>query len=229
MSLTVVVPFFNEENTLLESVTRLVNCKIASEIFLVNDGSTDKSLELAKMLSSQNNNITVFDKSKNTGKGSCIKFILNEVGSDYLLVHDADLEQDPKDIKNLYNLSLLNPETLITGSRILGDLKRDRKYSLYTFANRFLSAIFSLLYNYKVSDISTGYIVIPIKFLRKIKLQEEGFGFEIEIISKFLKYNKSLIEYPISYNGRKYSDGKKIKIKDGLNIFLKIFKYKFFN
>ena len=229
MSLTVLIPFFNEEKYLKESVENLIKADVGDKLILVDDCSTDNSFKIAKNLSTKYDFVTLLRKEKNEGKGSCIKYALDLVDTEFFIVHDADLEQDPNDIELLYAKCLNNKDSIILGSRVIVGRERLKKYFTITIANYFLSNIFSLLNHYKISDISSGYILTPVSFLKNIDIKEKSFGYEVEILSKFLKYNRSIIEIPISYNGRTYEEGKKINLIDGINILIKIFKYRFFN
>lgn len=229
MDLTVVVPFYNEDRYLHKSVTDLEKTKVAKFIFLVDDCSTDKSYEIAESLSRKFENILLFKKQKNEGKGSCLNFVKNKISTSHVIVHDADLEQNPNDIHKMFKKAKSNPTSLILGSRTLGVQKREKMYKLLSIANIILCKIFNLLHSSNISDISSGYLLYPKDYLNTISIKEFGFGIEIEILSKFLKLKRNIIEIPIDYKGRTYSAGKKIKLIDGLNIFIKIFKYRFFN
>lgn len=229
MNLTVVVPFFNEEKYLRKSVLNLRSANIADHIFLVDDCSTDHSLEIAESLSREFENITLFKKNINEGKGSCLNFVKNKIITSHLIVHDADLEQNPLDIINMFELAKSNPSSLILGSRTIGKQNRKRMYKFLSLANFLLCKMFNILHWSQISDISSGYLLYSTEFLNSISLKEHGFGVEVEIISKFIKLQNNIIEVSIDYVGRTYSDGKKIKIIDGINIFYKIFKYRFSN
>jgi glycosyltransferase involved in cell wall biosynthesis len=227
MNLTVVVPFYNEEKFLKESVSKLESVKVAKYIYLVDDCSTDNSLAVAKGLTKKYENVKLFTKNINEGKGSCLKYIQNQIETTHLIMHDADLEQNPFNISDIFNIAKENKNSLIIGSRTLGKANRIKKYKLLALANFILSVIFNLLHFSRISDISSGYIMYPVDFINSINIKEKGFGIEVEIISKFVKSNKNIIEIPIDYLGRTYADGKKIKISDGFNIFFKILKYRF--
>ena len=226
ISLTIIVPFFNEERYLQESVERVLEIDCYSEIILFDDSSTDKSFQIATDLKNSHQNIKLYQHEKNTGKGGCVISAKDFINTSHVIVHDADLEYDPKDISKLYNESLNYPKDLILGSRTIGNLQRYKKYKGLVFVNRIFSSLFSLLNSYKVSDIASCYMLMPTSFLKKYIFEEKGFGIEVEILSKFLKTGNKIIELPINYSARSYSEGKKIKIKDGINIFIKILKYR---
>ena len=227
MDLTVVVPIYNEEKHLRDSVINLVSTNVAKKIILVDDCSTDKSLMIAEKLCEQIENISLYKKNKNEGKGSCLNYVKDKITTSHLIVHDADLEQNPFDIIKMFELSKSNPNSLILGSRTTGKQKRNKMYKVLSLANYLLCKLFNILHKSNISDISSGYLLYSVEFFKSIIINENGFGIEVEIISKFIKNNENIIEVSIDYNGRTYTEGKKIKIYDGINILYKIFKYKF--
>ena len=129
----------------------------------------------------------------------------------------------------MINKAKLSPNSLILGSRFNGNLKRENLYKRTYLANKLMSLLFSIIHFYKISDVATCYKLLPVTFLKSIDLKENGFAIEVELIAKFLKFNKSIIEVPIRYSGRSYKDGKKIKTSDGFIYIFKTFKYRFFN
>ena len=220
------MPFFNEEEYLHESVERVLQIDCFTEIILFDACSTDKSYQIATKIKNSSKNIKLYQHAKNTGKGSCIISAKKFVNTSHVIVHDADLEYNPKDISRLYNESLKYPKDLILGSRTIGNLKRHKKYKSLVVVNKIFTSFFSLLNSYKVSDIASCYMLMPTPFLKDYIYEEKGFGIEVEILSKFLKTNNKIVELPINYEARSYSQGKKIKIRDGFNIFIKILKYR---
>ena len=226
IQLTVIVPFFNEEKFLKDSVTRLTTLNIFKEIILVDDCSNDSSLEIAKKLSSKFKNIHLISKNQNGGKGSCIAEAKKHLKTSHVIIHDADLEYSPDDIVDMLEQALRNKNSLILGSRFIGNKKRKNVYLRTYLANKVMSLFFSLINFYKISDIATCYKLMPTNFLENIDIKENGFSIEVEILSKFLKYNKSIKEVPISYEGRSYAEGKKIKFSDGLKYIINTLKYR---
>lgn len=228
-SLTVIIPFYNEEDFLEKSFTRLYNTKVATQIYLVNDGSTDSSKEIAQNLAKQYSNVYYFSNSKNKGKGSALALVQKKIKTTHVVIHDADLEYNPKDLIGLKSLSSKNFNSLILGSRFLGDMKRTNLYKRTFFANKFLSLLFSIVYFYKITDIATCYKMFPVEFFNKVSFKEKGFSIEIEILSKYLLFNNSILEFPVNYSGRSYNQGKKINQKDGFMYIFNIFKYRILN
>jgi len=227
INLTAIVPFYNEEKTLKQSVERLLNENIFFEIILSDDNSSDYSSEIAKELSYKYENIKYIHSNKNLGKGNAISNALSILNTSHVVIHDADLEYFPKDIVQMYEKALTNQNSLILGSRFKGNKQRNNVYLRTYLANRFMSIFFSLINLYWVSDVATCYKLMPANFLKNISIKEQGFSIEIEILSKFLKYNKHIHEVPISYDGRSYEEGKKIKVSDGIMYILNTLKYRF--
>ncbi len=225
LSLSVIVPIFNEEKYLEESINRLLQINICNQIILVDDFSNDKSLKIAQELELQNDIIHVLPLSRNSGKGNAIRKALPLVESTHVIVHDADLEYFPDDILEMFKLVEENPQNLILGSRTLSGKKRENKYKVTYYANKYLTYLFSILNFTSITDIASCYWLVETEALRKFDLEEKGFSIEVEVLSKFLKTNNDIMEVPIKYTGRTYEDGKKIKFNDGIIIFLKILKY----
>ena len=225
ITLTAIVPIFNEEKYLLDSVTRLQKTNIFNEIILIDNCSTDTSLAIAQNLKEKDSSILVLQTKNNDGKASAVQLGLNYVTTSHVVIHDADLEYFPDDIVEMFEVAKVNPNDLILGSRVIGNKERKNIYFTTYFGNRILSIMFSFINRYKVSDISTCYQMYSLKNIQKLNLNEKGFGMELEVLSKFIKLGIEIIEVPIKYEGRSYSEGKKIKLSDALNIAFKMIKY----
>ena len=209
--LTVIVPFYNEQDLLLKSVSRLNEQNIADYILLIDDSSSDNSYKIAESIQSQNSHIKLLKTKKNLGKGGAIKLGIENTESDYIIVHDADLEYDPKNIKTALDLAKeQNQEKIvILGSRFIGNVKRKNLYRRTFIANKFLSFLFSIFNGTKVSDVATCYKLISKNIYKNIEITKNGFEFEVEILSKSLKLTDRYLEIPINYEGRSYEEGKK--------------------
>lgn len=227
MNLSVLVPFFNEENTLRDSVIGVINELPESKIILIDDKSSDNSLNIAKELGRKFQNIKILENPSNLGKGSALKLSKDYIDTSHVIIHDADLEYFPKDIKNLFKKALDFPEDMILGSRFIGNKERKNLYRRTLIANKVMSKFFSLVYRVKVSDIATCYKLMPAEYFKNIELLENGFSIEIEIVAKFIKGNKKVHELPISYTGRSYEEGKKIKVTDGFKYIFNTLRYRF--
>ena len=225
ISLGVIVPFYNEEKFLEESVSRVLKLDIVDQIVLVDDCSIDDSYVIAEKIAAGNNRISLTQTLLNEGKGSAIKRGLELVSTSHVIIHDADLEYFPEDIPELFNETMVHDDCLVIGSRTLGEKQRKNIYFYTYFGNKVLTLLFSVLNNHKLSDIASCYWLVKVETLKNINLSEKGFAVEVEVLSKFIKNNIQVIEVPIKYEARSYQDGKKIKLKDGLKIFFKILKY----
>tara|TARA_E500000081_G_C6069888_1_gene322509 strand:- start:340 stop:1032 length:693 start_codon:yes stop_codon:yes gene_type:complete len=229
INLSVIVPFFNEEQFLQESVDRLLSNDIYSSIYLIDNNSTDNSHNIAKNLETQHKKIELHKTNKKKGKGSALGFSRSLIKTSHVVIHDADLEYFPEDIVEMFDLAQANQNSLILGSRFIGSKQRENIYLRTFLANKIMSLFFSFVNFYKVTDVATCYKLMPSKFFINTELRENGFSIEIELLSKFLKYNKSVLEVPIAYEGRSYSEGKKIKASDGIQYLLNTIRYRFFN
>ena len=186
------------------------------------------SNKLKQLFNSKIPNRYVIAEIGNNHNGS-INLAKKLIDTTHVVIHDADLEYYPEDIKKMVEKAKLSQKSLILGSRFKGNLKRENIYRRTLFANKIMSLFFSIIHFYRVSDIATCYKLMPSSFFKSIDLKEKGFAVEVELIAKFLKSNKSIIEVPIRYSGRSYEEGKKIKASDGLNYIFKTFKYRLFN
>ena len=224
-SLTVIVPFYNEETTLKNSVTNLINENVAESIILVDDNSSDDSLTIAKNLVLEYPNLLLIKKETNEGKGSAVYFAKPYVKTTHVIVHDADLEYYPSDITKMFDISKKNPESLIIGTRTQKGVERKKIYKTLVFINKLLTYLFNILNFTKISDIATCYMLMPSNFYKEKLGKEKKFCLEVEILSQFNKSANTIIEIPIKYTGRKYSEGKKINFIDGVSILIKIIQY----
>ena len=227
INLSVIVPFFNEEQFLEESVNRLLSNDVYSSIYLIDNNSTDNSYEIAKNLETQHNKIELYRTNEDKGKGSALRFSKGLIKTSHVVIHDADLEYFPKDIVEMFDLAKKNQDSLILGSRFIGNKRRKNIYLRTLFANKVMSLFFSMVNFYRISDVATCYKLMPSNFFINTELKENGFSIEVELLSKFLKYNKSVLELPIAYEGRSYAEGKKIKSVDGAQYLINTIKYRF--
>ena len=227
-NLTVIIPFYNEEKFLEASINRVLKSQVADFLILVDDCSTDNSLNIAIEKTKNLKSVSIIKSHMNQGKGNALNLAKKYIKTTHVVIHDAGLEYFPDDIVKMIEKAKLSPNSLILGSRFIGVLKRDNIYKRTYFANKIMSLFFSILHLYRVSDIATCYKLMPVSFFKKTDLKEKGFAIEVELVAKFLKFNRSIIEIPIRYAGRSYEEGKKIKAFDGFNYILKTFKYKLF-
>jgi len=226
-SLAVIVPFFNEEKTIELSLRRLLNVHVIQQIICVNDCSKDNSLEIVEEIKNEDSRIEIISNKVNSGKGHAIISAKKYVNTSHVAIHDADLEYFPEDLVSMWERVEKNTDSLILGSRFIENRSRKNIYKRTYLANKLMSLFFSFVNFYKVSDVATCYKLFPNKFFQSINIHEKGFSIEIELLSKFLKFNRSIFEVPIKYEGRSYSEGKKIKSKDGILYLINTVKYRF--
>jgi len=225
-TLSVIIPVYNEERTLQESFDRLLKIDIITEFIIVDDCSTDSSAEIINEIKSKNTNVKVFKNLKNLGKGAALMKAQKHINSDYVVIHDADLEYFPENLVAMFNLIENNEIDLVIGSRFIGDVKKIIYYRTY-YANKLLSKAFSMIYNKKVTDIATCYKMMSSRYFKNINLKEKGFSIEVELLAKYFKFNSGFLESPINYSARTYEEGKKIKVIDGFKYFWSMIKYRF--
>ncbi len=230
MKLTIIIPIFNEEKflqTLLELVLKQ-KLNITKEIIAVDDCSTDNSKEILKKFKDKIEHIIYH--TKNAGKGAAIQSALHVSTGDIVLIQDADLEYDPNDYQKLIKPILDGGTKVVYGSRVLNKKRYSNNSftSLFrVFANHVLTIFSNILNNQKLTDAHTCYKVFHKDVLKQINLEENGFSFCPEITTKISNLKINIHEVPISYSGRSYLDGKKIKFSDGIEAIKSIIKYKF--
>ena len=229
INLSVIVPFYNEEKFLEQSVNRLLENNIFKKILLVDNNSTDQSCNIAQKLVQNNENIELYKTDKRKGKGVALSKAKEFITTSHVVIHDADLEYFPEDLTEMFEKSKEFSNSMILGSRFIGDKERKNVYIRTSVANKVMSLFFSIVNFYYISDVATCYKLMPADFFKQTTLKENGFSIEIELLSKFLKYNRSVKEVPIKYEGRSYSEGKKIKTSDGLMYLVNTLRYRFIN
>ena len=223
-NLTVIVPVYNEELFLEESIERLTNLKKDFTILIIDDCSSDNSPKIARHYEEKFEFITYIRKDKNEGKGSVLKEAIKHVDTDFTVLHDADLEYFPEDILLKYKNVDIN--SFVLGSRFIGNIKRKYIYMRTFIANKIMSYFFSLIFFTKVTDIATCYKMFPTKTLKNYEIKENGFSIEIELAAMLLKSKLNYFEVPIKYSGRSYAEGKKIRFYDGVLYFFNTLKYR---
>jgi len=228
-NLAVIIPFYNEKEFLEISLKRVTDLNIFDQIILTDDCSNDGSSEIALNLAKSNPIIEYTNGATNSGKGQALNNAKHLIRTSHVVIHDADLEYFPDDIVEMFNLVEDNPESLILGSRFIGTKDRKNVYFRTNLANRTMSLFFSLVNFQYITDIATCYKLMPTSFFKDLNIKEKGFSIEVELLSKFLKTNRNIIEVPIKYEGRSYTDGKKIKASDGFKYLFNTVKYRFFN
>jgi glycosyltransferase involved in cell wall biosynthesis len=225
MRLTVLIPVYNEQSTVTELVRRVKETGLASEIILVDDGSTDNSREILHSLESPPA-VRVFSHDKNYGKGAAVRTGVQNAEGDIILIQDADLEYNPREYPALLEPIESGLADAVYGSRFLGARRRVTMF-WHMVANQLLTLATNILYNSILSDMETGYKVFRGDLIRKIPLRANRFDFEPEITAKILKRKARVFEVPISFNPREYEEGKKIGLGDAFQAVWALLKYRF--
>ena len=230
MLISVLMPVYNEASTVTEIVSRVRDVqlpgqlKIEKEIIIVDDASTDGSWEVIQGI--QGDEIRKFRHDKNMGKGAAIRTGLKEAKGDIIVIQDADLEYDPNDYPRLLKPILDGRADVVYGSRFLGGPHRVM-YFWHYLGNRFLTLFSNFLNDLNLTDMETCYKTFRADALKGIHIRSNRFGFEPEITAKFARKRLRIYEVPISYYGRDYSEGKKIRWTDGIVALWCILKYRF--
>ncbi len=222
MKLSVLIPVYNEVNTLEEAVRRVRSVRLPKEIIVVDDGSTDGSRELLKRLETETkplndslNQLKVHFQPMNQGKGAAIRSALSHVTGDIVIIQDADLEYDPQDYMRLLEPILSGKADVVFGTRFYGGGPHRVFFFWHYVGNQLLTLLSNILTNLNLTDMEVGYKVFKTEVLRHIEIKSNRFGFEPEITLKVAKQKCRVYEVPISYHGRTYAEGKKITWKDG--------------
>jgi len=228
MLVSIIIPCFNEKNYIEEIIKKVLEQNnINKEIIIVDDGSTDGTTEiLKKKIETKVNKIIYLEK--NLGKGNAIKEAIKFVNGEIILIQDADLEYNPKDYNKMITPFISNDADVVYGSRFISNDSRRVIYFANTVANKILTFFLNCLLNLNFTDVETGYKAFKTELVKKIYLNEKGFGFEIEITIKLSKIKAIFYEVGISYSGRSISEGKKIRMKHFFEAIYCIIKYKLF-
>jgi glycosyltransferase involved in cell wall biosynthesis len=228
---SIVVPVFNERETIEEILRRIQAVDLDKEIIIVDDGSTDGTKEIIAALAagappsppglphsqgSLADNVRVFFQERNQGKGAALRRGFREARGEIVIVQDADLEYDPQEYFSLMDPIQRGLADVVYGSRFLGGPHRVL-FFWHSVGNRLLTTISNIFTNLNLTDVWTCYKAFKRELLQGISLREDRFGFEPEVTAKVARINCRVYEVPISYQGRTYSEGKKITWKDGIS------------
>lgn len=247
MLLSIVIPVYNEKDTILELLMRVQKIELGSvdkEIIVVDDYSTDGTREILNKINElqqggedfliptnggnlEISKIKLSFQEENQGKGAALRKGFSIASGDYLIVQDADLEYNPNDIPRLLDKAILENHLVVYGNRFNKDGKNF--YLTNYLANRLLTGISNFFSGQKISDMETCYKLIHSSVLNNITLKQDRFGFEPEITAKISKQKIKIFEIPVSYRGRKHNQGKKIGFQDGLNAIRCIIMYNLFD
>jgi glycosyltransferase involved in cell wall biosynthesis len=226
MRISVIVPAYNEENTISTVLLALVReVPGLYEIIVVDDGSKDRTAHIAEDVAREISCVRVIRQPSNKGKTAALQTGFQASTGDIVLVQDADLEYDPVDIPGLVEPILQGKADVCYGSRFMIRRASRVLYFRHFMANQFLTFLSNLLTDLNLSDVETGYKAFRGEIIRNMIIEARGFGFEVEVTAKVAKLKCRVFEVPISYYGRTYEEGKKIGFMDGLDAIFYILKY----
>jgi glycosyltransferase involved in cell wall biosynthesis len=225
VKLSVVIPCFNEKNTIAEIIDRVQKSPINNkEIIVVDDFSSDGTRDVLKAISG----VKVFLHDRNLGKGAALRTGFTAATGDIVIVQDADLEYNPDEYLPIIQPILDDKADVVFGSRFMGVHAHRVVYFLHHFGNAFLTTLSNMFTNLNLTDMEVCYKAFRRNVIQSIKIEEDRFGFEPEITAKVAKLGCRIYEVGISYSGRTYEEGKKIGWKDGVRAVVCILKYNLF-
>jgi glycosyltransferase involved in cell wall biosynthesis len=225
MKLSVIIPVYNEVESIETILKRVQATKLASEIVLVDDGSKDGTRDILKKLTGKKG-LQIILHEKNQGKGAAVRTGMAAAKGDILLIQDADLEYDPRDYLELLRPLQEGLADVVYGSRFLGKAHRVTMF-WHLMANKLLTLMTNILYDTILTDMETGYKVFRREVIEGMTIRANSFNFEPEFTAKILKRKYRIFEVPITFNPRDYSQGKKIKLHDAFEAVWALIKYRF--
>jgi glycosyltransferase involved in cell wall biosynthesis len=220
------MPVYNERATIEEIIRRVTDVGLADEIIIVDDHSVDGTRDVLQKIEGQYPQVRLIMHERNQGKGAAVRTGIAAATQDLVLIQDADLEYDPRDIPSLLQPIQEGKTDVVYGSRFLGAPRRATMF-WHMVANKLLTFMTNILYNSILSDMETGYKLFPRELIQSIPLNAKRFDFEPEVTAKLLKRKVRIFEVPISFNPREYAEGKKIGLKDAFEAVWTLFKYRF--
>ena len=221
--LSVVIPCYNEETTIKELLSRVLTSQWVAEVLLVDDCSSDSTLEMVRSVGDPR--LRIFVQPRNAGKGAALRRVFREATADFVVIQDADLEYDPREYGRLLEPLLAGDADVVFGSRFMSDRPHRVLYFWHSVGNRILTAISNASTNLNLTDMETCYKVFRREVIQSLDLVENRFGIEPEITAKVARGKWRVFEVGISYTGRTYAEGKKIGWRDGIAALVCIIKY----
>lgn len=229
MKLSVVIPVYNEKDTLEEIVRRVQATPYEKELIIVDDASTDGSREILQRLAAEADNIRAFYHDRNMGKGAALRTGFQHITGDVVIIQDADLEYNPADYPILLEPIQRGVADVVYGSRLIGAAPHRVLYFWHYVGNRVVTTLSNMFTNLNLSDMETCYKVFKAEVIKDIKIKSNRFGVEPELTAKIARKKVRVYEVPISYDGRDYAAGKKITWKDGLAAIYHIIRFSFWD
>lgn len=226
--ITVVIPIFNESATIEQIVDAVNGVSLKIELIAVDDGSTDRSLEILRRLKEEGRIDQLLVHESNRGKGAALKSGFDAASGDIIIVQDADLEYDPNEYRKLLQPILDGKADVVYGSRFMGGEPHRVLYFWHYVGNRALTILSNMVTNLNLTDMETCYKCFRKEVLSGLTIQERGFGVEPELTAKVARGGWRVYEVGISYSGRTYAEGKKIGWKDGVHALFCIIRYGLF-
>jgi glycosyltransferase involved in cell wall biosynthesis len=214
MEITFLIPAYNEAQTIAEVLDRIEMLNLDYEAIVVDDGSTDATAEVVASRASQHERVRLLRKP-NGGKGSALRYGIPHCRGDIVVIQDADMEYDPRDVPALIEPIQRKVADVVYGSRLSGGMPQRAYMFWHLVGNRLLSLLTGLLFNTTITDMETGYKAFRTDILKELHLTEDSFGIEPEITGEICRRQLRIYEMPISYFGRTYAEGKNITWKDG--------------
>jgi glycosyltransferase involved in cell wall biosynthesis len=228
VKISIVIPAYNEAQTIGKVIRRVAALDFDKEIIIVDDGSADETVAVVQAGIGEHENVRLFQLPANQGKGAALREGFKRSGGDIIVVQDADLEYDPKDLSRLLTPILDGRADVVFGSRFLGGPHRVLFFWHYV-GNRLLTLLSNIFNNLNLTDMEVGYKLFRRHILNQIEFKSNRFGFEPEFTAKIAKLGLRIYEVPISYSGRSYDEGKKITWKDGIKALFCIVWFRFFS
>jgi glycosyltransferase involved in cell wall biosynthesis len=228
MTVSIVIPVFNERDSILKVLDRVRTCGVSPvEIVVVDDGSTDGTRDVLTEVAAGGAIRAVFHE-KNRGKGAAVATGIAQATGDIVAIQDADFEYDPRDLPSLVTPILEDRADVVFGTRFAGGKARYVAYRRNRWANWLLTALSNFLSDLDLTDMECGYKAFRRSLLLDIEIEEPSFGFEPEITAKLAKKRPRVYEVAVSYHGRTFAEGKKLSAKDGFVALYAIVKYNLF-